>query len=90
MAKVTSKLQVSIPKAIADEVGIRPGDSLSWELIGSELRARRDDSTLNVRDVLDRLREFDAATARQDLRERSGDFAEVVDRGWSRDDLYAR
>ncbi|MFN9367376.1 MAG: AbrB/MazE/SpoVT family DNA-binding domain-containing protein [Planctomycetia bacterium] len=30
MAKVTSKLQVTIPKAIADAYGIRPGASLDW------------------------------------------------------------
>ena len=28
MAKVTSKLQLTVPKAIADQYGIRPGDEL--------------------------------------------------------------
>ena len=30
MAKVTSKLQVTVPKAIADHYGIRPGDEIQW------------------------------------------------------------
>ena len=31
MSKVTSKLQVTIPKAIAVKYGIRPGDQVVWE-----------------------------------------------------------
>ena len=30
MAKVTSKLQLTVPKVIADEYGIKPGDQLDW------------------------------------------------------------
>jgi AbrB family looped-hinge helix DNA binding protein len=30
MAKVTSKLQVTIPKVLADRHGIRPGDDIDW------------------------------------------------------------
>ena len=30
MAKVTSKLQVTVPKAIADRFGIRPGDEIEF------------------------------------------------------------
>ncbi|HEY4764571.1 MAG TPA: AbrB/MazE/SpoVT family DNA-binding domain-containing protein [Candidatus Sulfotelmatobacter sp.] len=30
VAKVTSKLQLTVPKAIADHYGIRPGDELDW------------------------------------------------------------
>jgi AbrB family looped-hinge helix DNA binding protein len=30
MVKVTSKLQITIPKRIADEFGIRPGDQLEF------------------------------------------------------------
>jgi AbrB family looped-hinge helix DNA binding protein len=30
MPKVTSKLQLTVPKAIADQYGIRPGDELQW------------------------------------------------------------
>lgn len=31
MSKVTSKLQVTIPKAVAVKYGIRPGDEVVWE-----------------------------------------------------------
>jgi AbrB family looped-hinge helix DNA binding protein len=30
MPKVTSKLQLTVPKAIAEQYGIRPGDELEW------------------------------------------------------------
>ena len=30
MAKVTSKLQVTLPKALADQYGIEPGDEIGW------------------------------------------------------------
>ncbi|HET8938830.1 MAG TPA: AbrB/MazE/SpoVT family DNA-binding domain-containing protein [Polyangiales bacterium] len=31
MSKVTSKLQVTIPKLIAERFGIVPGDEVEWE-----------------------------------------------------------
>ena len=38
MAKVTSKLQLTVPKAIADRYGIRPGDELDWVPAGDAIR----------------------------------------------------
>ena len=38
MAKVTSKLQVTVPKAIADRFGIRPGDDIEWRAEGNAIR----------------------------------------------------
>ena len=38
MAKVTSKLQLTIPKAIADRYKIRPGDTLEWVPAGDAIR----------------------------------------------------
>ena len=32
MSKVTSKLQVTVPKAAAERYGIRPGDAIDWVL----------------------------------------------------------
>lgn len=40
MSKVTSKFRVSIPKALAERVGIRIGDELAWEALAGTLRAR--------------------------------------------------
>jgi bifunctional DNA-binding transcriptional regulator/antitoxin component of YhaV-PrlF toxin-antitoxin module len=39
MPKVTSKLQLTLPKAIAVRCGIRPGDELGWTPAGNALRA---------------------------------------------------
>ena len=38
MSKVTSKLQLTVPKAIADKYGIRPGDELDWVAAGDSIR----------------------------------------------------
>ena len=34
---VTSKLQLTVPKAIADQFGIRPGDHLEWVAAGEAI-----------------------------------------------------
>jgi AbrB family looped-hinge helix DNA binding protein len=74
MAKVTGKLQLTVPKAIADQYGIRSGDEFEWVPAGdailviptsSQPRAHR-------RSVEERLRLFDQATARQRRREARG------------------
>ena len=39
--KVGTKGQVVIPKAIRDEIGIKPGDEVTFEPNGSEVRVRR-------------------------------------------------
>jgi AbrB family looped-hinge helix DNA binding protein len=38
MAKVTSKYQVTVPKRIAEEYGIRPGDEIAWVPAGDAIR----------------------------------------------------
>ena len=38
MSKVTSKLQVTIPKAIAERYGIAPGDDIEWLPAGESIR----------------------------------------------------
>jgi bifunctional DNA-binding transcriptional regulator/antitoxin component of YhaV-PrlF toxin-antitoxin module len=87
MAKVTSKLQVTLPKALAERYAIEPGDEISWEAAGDAIRvvpARR-----SRPDPAARLKLFDQATARQ----RERDARAVVHpakRGWTREDLYDR
>ena len=93
MAKVTSKLQITIPKRIADEYGISPGDDLDFQPAGDAIRlipagaARSSSLTL-----AERLRLFDRATERQRSREAAmqlpGDSP--IDRDWTRDELYER
>jgi antitoxin PrlF len=51
--KVGAKGQVVIPKAIRDEIGIQPGDEVTFEPDGSEVRVRRveDDPAQLANDV---------------------------------------
>jgi AbrB family looped-hinge helix DNA binding protein len=90
MAKVTSKLQVTIPKALAEAAGVEPGDDIDWSASGDILHlrpARRE----AISTVAKRLEIFDRATARQREREaRSRRRATPSERGWTREDLYHR
>jgi AbrB family looped-hinge helix DNA binding protein len=93
MAKVTSKLQITIPKRIADEYGISPGDDLDFRPAGDAIRLIPAGAARSPRLSLEeRLRLFDAATERQRAREakmpRSPDAP--ADRDWTRDELYER
>jgi AbrB family looped-hinge helix DNA binding protein len=91
MAKVTSKLQVTVPKAIADRFGIQPGDEIEFlpDDDGS-LRILLLPEKLSDR-VEDRLRSFDEATRRQREREkRQPTRGATTDRGWTREELYDR
>lgn len=51
--KVGIKGQVVIPKAIRDEIGIKPGDEVTFEPNGAEVRVRRveDDPAQLTRDI---------------------------------------
>lgn len=94
---MTSKLQVTIPKVVADAHGIRPGAELSFESAGDVIRihvvGEVDPRPLD--DVEQRLVSFDRATARQAERNRwfrkhHGELIGAADRGWRREDLYDR
>jgi AbrB family looped-hinge helix DNA binding protein len=92
MAKITSKLQVTVPKAIADRFGIRPGDEIEFLPGDDSLRILLSPDKVSNQ-VQDRLRLFDQATRRQRERE-EGQARQVEtsvkDRGWTREDLYHR
>ncbi len=91
MARVTSKLQVTIPKRIADRYAIRPGDEIDWLPAGDVIRVAPKSARQEPADPRGRLDLFDAATARQN--ERQGeriDSPAPEGRGWSRDELYTR
>jgi AbrB family looped-hinge helix DNA binding protein len=94
VAKVTSKLQVTVPKAVADRVGIRPGDDIEWIVDGHGMRVvlARHRRPLSA---AERLQIFDEATARQEARNRSwrrshGAKTRTADRGWTRSEIYTR
>jgi AbrB family looped-hinge helix DNA binding protein len=89
MGKVTSKLQVTVPKAIADQFHIRPGDDLEWIPTADAIRVVPARST-SPADVTARLKLFDQATERQQARQRGRRTSPAKSRGWTREDLYSR
>jgi bifunctional DNA-binding transcriptional regulator/antitoxin component of YhaV-PrlF toxin-antitoxin module len=89
MAKVTSKLQVTVPKALADQYGIAPGDDIQWEAAGAYIRVTPPASQAAPHPAT-RLRLFDQATARQKARDKTRAAARRGERGWTREELYQR
>lgn len=94
MAKVTSKLQVTIPKLLAEQLRVKPGDEIEWRATDGSIRIVPAAAATAAMGIEDRLRLFDAASVRQ--RQREGgrdaepDASKAANRGWSRDDLYDR
>ena len=89
MAKVTSKLQVTVPKAIAQRFGIRPGSEIDWVPAGEAIRVVPPRGRRRGLDREARLKLFDQATERQRQYDRRRPRQKrAVDRGWTRDDLY--
>lgn len=94
MSKVTSKLQLTLPKRLAEQYGIAPGDDIEFQAAGDCIRlvppGRRIPHTrLSVEE---RLRLFDEDTVRQLEREKGMKLpgARPKKRDWKRDDLYSR
>jgi bifunctional DNA-binding transcriptional regulator/antitoxin component of YhaV-PrlF toxin-antitoxin module len=90
MAKVTSKLQVTVPKVIAEQYGIRPGDEIEWVPAGEAIRVVPPARRPPVADLEFRLRLFDGATVRQRKRQAGRGSAPGKRRRWTREDLYRR
>jgi AbrB family looped-hinge helix DNA binding protein len=91
MAKVTSKCQVTIPKAVAVQFGIRPGMELEWIPAGNVIRVipLRHSSRDLAAEISDRLKLFDQATERlRSSRKQPGRGPRK--RGWTREGLYRR
>jgi len=97
MSKVTSKLQVTIPKSIADTYGIVPGSEIIFESAGDGIRVQRvreDPVEYECKnaEIEFKLRLFDEATERQKARaELQRDRPDATSgRGWTREELYDR
>jgi bifunctional DNA-binding transcriptional regulator/antitoxin component of YhaV-PrlF toxin-antitoxin module len=97
MAKVTSKLQVTIPKTIAERYAIAPGQEVEWLQAGDAIRVVPQGALRRALDSRGRVELFDRATARQRAREQVGSSERVPDdrsgdgrRGWTREELYER
>ena len=89
MAKVTSKFQVTLPKAIADRYKIHPGDDIQWVPAGDTIRVVPARVAMPSEDLSARVRFFDQATERHGRRA-PGRKRPSGDRGWTREDLYGR
>jgi bifunctional DNA-binding transcriptional regulator/antitoxin component of YhaV-PrlF toxin-antitoxin module len=98
MAKVTSKLQVTLPKSLATQYGIEPGSDIEWQAAGDVIRVLPASAQRKTLTKAERLAMFDAATTRQKQRQRGrgkararSRFKSVSEqRGWKREDLYER
>jgi AbrB family looped-hinge helix DNA binding protein len=99
MPKVTSKLQLTVPKKIADEYGIRPGDELEWIPAGESIRVelvRRKAKAGQELTANERLALFDANTKWLDrlqadqLKKADAKGTRITreNRGWTREELY--
>jgi len=99
MPKVTSKLQLTVPKKIADQYGIRPGDELEWIPAGDSIRVelmRRKAKAGHELTTAERLALFDANMERVDklqaekLKEARAKGTRITreNRGWTREELY--
>jgi bifunctional DNA-binding transcriptional regulator/antitoxin component of YhaV-PrlF toxin-antitoxin module len=91
VARITSKLQVTIPKAIARRYGIEPGQEIDWLPAGEAIRVVPQAAHASAPDRTRRLEVFDRATERQRARQQCRESAPPAgERGWRRDDLYDR
>jgi AbrB family looped-hinge helix DNA binding protein len=92
MAKVTSKLQVTLPKRIAEAHGISPGDQIEFESSGDDIRiVTEPGKQSSVMSREERLRLFDETTLR--IASRSKHLSRTTPHGkrdWQREDLYRR
>lgn len=87
---MTSKLQVTIPKSLAERCRISPGDDIEWAAAADGIRLTPADARPRGLSTEARLELFDAATARQAKRQRKKRVTRSLDRGWTRDELYDR
>ena len=92
MSRVTSKLQVTIPKVVATRYGIRPGDDIHFDASGEIIRVVPPGANVPAEglDTKTRLHLFDSATRRQQKRDAGRPARHASERGWTRDELYER
>lgn len=93
MSKVTAKLQLTLPKRIAEQFGIKPGDDVEFVPAGDVIHlvppGRRLAPQLSLEE---RLRLFDKSTKwLQEYAKQLPLPAEPPEkRDWTREDLYTR
>lgn len=88
---MTSKLQVTVPKAIAEQYRIKPGDDILWVAAGDAIRVVAGRAVKPRKEtVARRLALFDRASERQQARQATRTLPASDGRGWRREDLYDR
>ena len=93
MAKVTSKLQVTIPKRIAERYAIAPGDDIEFIAAGDGIRiVPAGKGGTGKLSTAERLRLFRAASVRQRAREKAMSLPGEASgsREWTRAEIYTR
>ncbi len=98
MGKVTSKLQLTVPKVIADRYGIRPGDELQWTAAGDNIRIELGRGTQVAGQQLttdEKIRLFDRGNERLNKIQKvkikqATRKPPSKNREWKREDLYDR
>ncbi len=91
MSKVTSKLQLTLPKVIAEMYGIAPGDEVHFEPAGAFIRIVPAGARRMRLPMSERLRIFDVSTERVDQLQAGIEPASPgTGRGWTREELYDR
>lgn len=85
---MTSKLQVTLPKALAEQYRIKPGDDILWVASGDAIRVVPARSSRKPLSVEERLKLFDEATERNRRRYKKAPSPPPTDRGWTREELY--
>jgi AbrB family looped-hinge helix DNA binding protein len=99
VSKVTSKLQLTVPKAIAVQYGIKPGDELEFVPAGESIRielVRRKTHAWQELTTEERLALFDGNMKRIDelqaeqLKEAKAKGTRTTreSRGWTREEIY--
>lgn len=90
MAKVTSKYQVTVPKLIAEQYGIHPGDDIQWIPAGETIRVLPPGKPILAENRDAKLRLFDKATERHRRRASIPKSKPQGNKGWTREELYGR
>lgn len=90
MAKVTGKFQITLPKTLVDQCGIRIGDELALRSSGRSIQIDRRAAPDATRLRQERLTHFDQATKRQQTRHVTRSAPQARSRGWTREELYVR
>jgi AbrB family looped-hinge helix DNA binding protein len=90
MPRVTGKFQITLPKRLVDAYGIRVGDEVEIVAAGESIAIVPARAAATAVPVEERLRHFDQATKRQQLRREGERPASTTDRGWTREDLHTR